>query len=74
VPEVIVAREEGIEVLALSLVTNMVVMPGSAGTGVKAEVERELVGAVSSTFLSILMVPAEDRSFFKRSNSGRSIS
>jgi purine-nucleoside phosphorylase len=52
VPEVVVAREEGMEVLALSLVTNMVVMPESARTGVKAEVERELVGVVSSTPLN----------------------
>ncbi|KAG8759468.1 hypothetical protein FRC14_005849 [Serendipita sp. 396] len=43
VPEVAVAKEEGMQILALSLVTNMVVI-SSADQGVRAEVERELVG------------------------------
>ncbi|PVF98242.1 inosine guanosine and xanthosine phosphorylase family protein [Serendipita vermifera] len=48
VPEVVVAREEGMEVLALSLVTNMVVMPETAGTGVRADVLRELTDCSSN--------------------------
>ncbi|KAG8801874.1 hypothetical protein FRC17_006535, partial [Serendipita sp. 399] len=43
VPEVMVAREEGMQVLAMSLVTNMVVM-SSGDQKVRAEVERELNG------------------------------
>lgn len=44
VPEVVVAREEGMEVLALSLVTNMVIMPDHVRRSVREEVEVELVG------------------------------
>jgi purine-nucleoside phosphorylase len=43
VPEVIVAREEGMEVLVMSLLTNMVLMPEMMDRGVRAEVQAELV-------------------------------
>lgn len=43
VPEVIAAREEGMEVLAMSLVTNMVLMPEMMERSVRAEVQAELV-------------------------------
>ena len=42
VPEVLIAREEGMEVLVLSLVTNSVVM--AQKETIKAEVEAQLVG------------------------------
>ena len=43
VPEVIVARDEGMNVLVLSLVTNAVVIPPSEKQSVRKEAERELV-------------------------------
>ncbi|KAL5520888.1 PNP1 [Sanghuangporus sanghuang] len=43
IPEVVVAREEGIEVMVLSLVTNMVVIPDRYRS-IKQEVEAELAG------------------------------
>ncbi|OCB87324.1 inosine guanosine and [Sanghuangporus baumii] len=43
IPEVVVAREEGIEVMVLSLVTNMVVIPDRY-RNIKQEVEAELAG------------------------------
>jgi len=46
VPEVLVAREEGMEVLVLSLVTNRVVMAQTES--IRAEVEAELVCQCSS--------------------------
>ncbi|CAG7853889.1 Putative purine nucleoside phosphorylase Short=PNP; AltName: Full=Inosine phosphorylase; AltName: Full=Inosine-guanosine phosphorylase [Serendipita indica DSM 11827] len=44
VPEVMAARDEGMDVLVLSLVTNAVVIPIGEKQGVKKEVERELAG------------------------------
>ncbi|EJD01870.1 inosine guanosine and [Fomitiporia mediterranea MF3/22] len=43
IPEVVVAREEGMNVMVLSLVTNMVVIPDQYRS-IKAEVEAELAG------------------------------
>jgi len=43
IPEVIVAREEGLEVIVLSLVTNLVVIPDGYRS-VREEVEAELTG------------------------------
>jgi len=43
IPEVIVAREEGLEVLVLSLVTNFVVIPDKYKS-VREEVEAEVCG------------------------------
>ncbi|KIJ63598.1 hypothetical protein HYDPIDRAFT_92325 [Hydnomerulius pinastri MD-312] len=43
IPEVVAAREEGLEVMVLSLVTNMVVIPETYRS-IKAEVEAELAG------------------------------
>ncbi|KAI0816918.1 hypothetical protein BC628DRAFT_1334015 [Trametes gibbosa] len=43
VPEVVAGKEEGLEVLVLSLVTNMVVIPGKYRS-IKVEVEAELAG------------------------------
>ncbi|KAI9456079.1 inosine guanosine and xanthosine phosphorylase family protein [Russula earlei] len=46
VPEVVAARDEGIRVLVLSLVTNMVVgvLPGTGGKSVRQELDAELEG------------------------------
>jgi purine-nucleoside phosphorylase len=44
IPEVVVAREEGLGVLVLSLITNEVVLSGDATRSIKAEVQAELRG------------------------------
>ncbi|KAH9983121.1 hypothetical protein BJV77DRAFT_954694 [Russula vinacea] len=46
VPEVVAARDEGVRVLVLSLVTNMVVgvVPGTRGGSVREELDAELAG------------------------------
>jgi len=46
VPEVVAARDEGLRVLVLSLVTNMVVgvVPGTGGKSVREELDAELAG------------------------------
>jgi len=44
IPEVVAAREEGVDVLVLSLVTNNVVLIGDATRNIKEEVEAELAG------------------------------
>jgi purine-nucleoside phosphorylase len=49
VPEVFAARRQGMEVLALSLVTNMVTMCHDGG--VKAEVQAELVSSILPPFV-----------------------
>lgn len=54
VPEVFAARQQGMEVLALSLVTNMVTMPRNSG--VKEEVQEELVSLTFLTFCIPLML------------------
>lgn len=47
VPEVVVAREEDMQVLVLSLVTNMVVMPEQArGISIRDEIEYEKVSII----------------------------
>jgi len=45
VPEVLAAKEEGLEVIALSLVTNFVVIPDTYRS-IKAEVKAELGGEI----------------------------
>jgi len=44
IPEVVAAREEGMEVLVLSLVTNKVIIPDLKASSVKEEVAAELAG------------------------------
>ncbi|KAF8240586.1 hypothetical protein L208DRAFT_647290 [Tricholoma matsutake] len=48
--EVLAAREEGLNVLVLSLVTNFVVIPDK-GRSIREEVEAELPGRKSSSLL-----------------------
>ncbi|THU84082.1 inosine guanosine and [Dendrothele bispora CBS 962.96] len=50
VPEVLTAREEGMEVMVLSLVTNMVVIPDGYRS-VREEVEAELAGKLTNPVL-----------------------
>ncbi|KAI0293617.1 nucleoside phosphorylase domain-containing protein [Multifurca ochricompacta] len=49
IPEVVAGRDEGVRVLVLSLVTNMVVgvIPGTGGRSVREEHDAELAGLVS---------------------------
>jgi purine-nucleoside phosphorylase len=54
VPEVFAARQQGMEVLVLSLVTNMVTM--CQNNGVKEEVQAELVSSVLSCLSLYILI------------------
>lgn len=55
IPEVVVAREEGLQVMVLSLVTNKVVIPDEYRS-IKAEVEAE-VGHYIDISLNFKLIP-----------------
>jgi purine nucleoside phosphorylase len=55
IPEVVAAREEKLEVLVLSLVTNMVVIPDTYRS-IKAEVEAEVRYPMDAILVTLLMV------------------
>lgn len=64
VPEVVVAREEGMEVLVLSLVTNAVIIPDGYRS-IKEEVAAEVCSLVHAPFPSLItpVVAWEARGF-----------
>jgi purine-nucleoside phosphorylase len=69
VPEVLAAKEEGLEVIALSLVTNFVVIPDTYRS-IKAEVKAE-VSPISLPFYSGNCVYRFLRSFSSKGRSSR---
>lgn len=61
VPEVLIAREEGMEVLVLSLVTNSVVMAQTES--IRTEVEAQIMQSVSQMFVEGQILTTEEIKF-----------